>query len=383
MLSILRPSVAPVLRPPFDLRGGGSLGFLFAGGVDGYWRDPSDAATSYTDVTGVSPAIAGQGVALAVDKHSGATPGPEQRATGTLGLVGVADAATYDTVTGAGTATRVDVSNQSYVRFTGPTLASGNTVYATVQNTGVNPVTVRQGAQAGAIKLTVLPGQTITGRFELTAGGVTITAQSSGHVISFIVHSIAQFPGNHATQATAVDRPQLVAVGPYLGDQFDGSTDGLVTTAGGGGSTGFFYCGAFRIDGGAGTARNIFGDTNGLTGYRVHLSAADKLLLSAFDGVAATSAATGESILPGGIGVGMAWDDGVNINVQINNGVVDSVPRPAVVAGSAALMEGRLGSSEHNPCTLFARCYLKGSAPVAEVRQRVKRIIGRSAGLVL
>ena len=35
-----------------------------------------------------------------------------------------------------------------------------------------------------------------------------------------------------------------------------------------------------------------------------------------------------------------AWDDGVNLNVQVNAGPVASVPRPVVSAGTAQFTEG-------------------------------------------
>lgn len=115
--------------------------------------------------------------------------GPQLRGNGAPDLVGAATAATYNTGTGAGQATRVNATNQSTVAFQSLALA---TVYeVTIQNTGAANVVVRDLA-AGDIFGTILPGQTSTIRFNTGTRNSMRIASSGAATVNFTVVSFRQ-----------------------------------------------------------------------------------------------------------------------------------------------------------------------------------------------
>lgn len=183
--------------------GGFNPAVLFSGGEAGAWYDTSDLSTMYQDSAGTTVAVVGQPVGLLLDKRLGG-PGLEIKNSGALALVGVATAATYNTTTGAGSVTRVDGTNQSFVTWTG--LAGFYKLTVTLDSgTGL---AVRSGAQAGTTIHTLTSvGQSVTFYVPDTGGQISIT--SSGGTATFTVASFKPLPGNHATQATTAAKPVL------------------------------------------------------------------------------------------------------------------------------------------------------------------------------
>lgn len=190
--------------------------------------------------------------------------------------------------------------------------------------------------------------------------------------------------GNHATQATAADRPTLVDIGGYYGDDFDGATHSLSGTTGGGGTAGFFYCAGLRVDGGAGSFRIIWSDTGANIGYRVFINTSNQLQMQAGNGTAFTDAITVGTLPVGETHVVTAWDDGVNLNVQIDQGAIASVARPVVSAGTAGFTEGKDNgaASSYLNGVLFNRVY-RQTAPDAASRYAAQWRCARKAGVVL
>ena len=201
---------------------------LFVAGAQGGWYDPSDMSTLFQDRAGTTPVTAlGQPVGLILDKSRGLALGPELRANGVIALVGTATAATYNTATGAGTATRVDLNNQSSVAFTG--LSTSTTYRITIQNTSAIHVWVRQGSAGGISVGVINPNATQT--VLCNTGSQTqlhLAASANGSSITFVVQSISALPGNHLTQTTAASRPlwQQDAAGAFH-LAFDGVDDFL------------------------------------------------------------------------------------------------------------------------------------------------------------
>lgn len=190
--------------------------------------------------------------------------------------------------------------------------------------------------------------------------------------------------GNHATQATAASRPTLNGDGGYYSNEFDGVDDHLTCASGGGGTTGFFFCAAVRVNGGAGTIRCIFSDRGVNTGHTVRVSTTNALEFGAGQGGAYTLVSTG-ALPVGETHVITAWDDGVNLKVQIDNGAEISVPRPAIVAGTAGFTLGRenAGALEHFPGRIGSPIYRHGTVVDATLRERVKRFVAFRAGVSL
>jgi hypothetical protein len=357
---------------------------LFAGGEQGALYDPSDLSSMYQDSAGAAAAVVGQPVGLLLDGRLGMVPGVEQRASLTVGLVGVATPATYDTGTGAAMVVRVDVSNQSYIRLTG---LGQNTLHrVTISGVAGGAVQVRAGNQVGTILATIADGSSGTVLADTGASTqLTITAQSSGTSPTFTVTSVKQIPGNHGVQATSASRPLLQQAGGFYEHLLDAFDDSFSCATGGGGTAGFFYCGWVRVDGGAGTARTIWSDASGTNGIRVRVDGLDRLSLQAANGAAFTLCNTAAMLPVGETHVVTLWDDGVNLNSQIDLGAVATVARPAVTAGTAGFTEGK----DNGAATSFfngaigTRIYRKDSAPDAATRLLVQRYIAAKAGLVL
>lgn len=129
-------------------------------------------------------------IELALNMWSGARGpalGPELRATGATVLVGVAAAATYNTTTGEGTATRVDFGNQSYVHFTG--LNGAGTYRLDIRNTGANQIAVRRTSYGGTVIQNVNAGQSAV--IDCAMAGTTVLAvNSSVSTAAFTVNSL-------------------------------------------------------------------------------------------------------------------------------------------------------------------------------------------------
>jgi hypothetical protein len=184
---------------------------LFANNEQGAWYDPSDFSTLYQDSTGTTPVTAvEQPVGLMLDRSRGLVLGAELRGTGVPALSGSATAATYNAGTGAGTANRVNPSNQSFVNFGG--FAPGSAFVATVQNTGSVLLVVRQSTatSAGAFIQTISAGQTATVVGQVSSTGfMAVSGVNDGTSVDFTVLSLQALPGNHASQATSASRPVL------------------------------------------------------------------------------------------------------------------------------------------------------------------------------
>lgn len=192
---------------------------LFGNNEQGLWPRPDQFGsplTQYKESTGQNIVTAvGDTVGLAIDWRLGRTLGAELRANGVIGIVGTATAATYNTATGEGTVTRVDLSNQSFVEFSG--LVPNSHYFITIQNTGAVSITARTEGHGGAFSFTVTAGTTTTGAtISGPTGRITITTAGGTGTASFVLSSIKHLPGNHAYQATASKRP-LLAGAPARG----------------------------------------------------------------------------------------------------------------------------------------------------------------------
>ena len=166
---------------------------------------PSDISTLFQNNAGTnSVTTVGQVVGLMLDKSKGLAFGSELRATGIVSLAGTATAASYNATTGVGEVTRVDLSNQSFVSFA---VAANKYFRITIQSTGISNIVIRDGNNAGAIVLSIPPGSPVTAFLVSTTGTFSVT--SSTGTQTFVLSSIQESLGNHASQATTLSRPTL------------------------------------------------------------------------------------------------------------------------------------------------------------------------------
>jgi len=174
-------------------------------------------------------------------------------------------------------------------------------------------------------------------------------------------------------------------VGFPHGDKFDGVDDSMSSATGGGGTAGFFWCGAVKVLGGAGTFRNIWSDDGGLSGYRVRINTSNQLEIVAGNGAAYTTVATASTLSVGATHLVTLWDDGTNLNVQLDNGAIASVARPVITAGTAGFTIGKdngAASGFFNG-VMFDWIYRKDSAPTLAEIARAQRHVARTAGVTL
>lgn len=168
--------------------------------------------------------------------------------------------------------------------------------------------------------------------FQDSAGTTPVTAV--GQPVGLMLDKSGR--GNHATQDTAAARPVLAT-----GIDLDGVDDTMAQSGGGASTTAFMLCAAVKPEGGAASARTIWSDAGTNTGYIVRLNASNQLEMSVGNGTAYTTIATTATVDVGTTYVVTAWDDGTNLNVQVNNGTVASVARPTVSAGTATATLGK------------------------------------------
>lgn len=223
------PSLPGIPNLP-SFPGGASLdamvAAIVASGTAAVWLDPSDLTTLFQESGGgyLPVTEAGQSVALALDKSRGLARGAELRGDGAVTTFGTPGTlGTYDPVTGAGSAYRLDGSNLSGVRIIVP-----DGCYAIDVEQFSGPLQVRSGLAGALLTPTVSGRQT----YIVPAYGVDLffTSGANAAGTSFIIHSVKQVLGNHARQSTFASRPiyQVDSGGRgYL--SFDGTDDFLVT----------------------------------------------------------------------------------------------------------------------------------------------------------
>lgn len=202
---------------------------LFINGEQGALYDLNDRSTLFQDAAGTTPWTAyGQPLGLQLDKSKGLVLGSELRQTGAIGVGGVATAATYDTSTGVGSCTRVDLSNQSFVRITG--LSSTSHYKYTIANTGAVALVIRQIDYAGTAIATVSVGTTVTLYFY---GSASFVITSNAGTATFRLDTFKLIAGNHRYQTTPASRPTIEArVNRFIGSETL-STQNVTTVAGG------------------------------------------------------------------------------------------------------------------------------------------------------
>lgn len=189
------------------------------------------------------------------------------------------------------------------------------------------------------------PAVTISTEYTKTAGGIGLQIVAPvGGPLSFYAKGAQIEYGTVPTRQQWVDTStDYDTDGFQKYEKFDGIDDNLGSPTGGGGTAGFFFCQAVKPTGGAGTVRRLLSDrvAASFTGYSVQINASNQLEISAGNGAAYTSIATAGTLAVGTTAMITAWDDGTNLNVQIDGLAVASIGRPVVIAGTAGFTLGK------------------------------------------
>ena len=151
----------------------------------------------------------------------------ELRGNGTIGLVGSATAATYNTATGAGTATRVDGSNQSFVTVP---VTGGKAYRVQITNTGAASIFLRNGLYSEGTAIFLVPASSSISYIVTALSSVlSVTTIAAASSVAFTITSIKEVPGYHRTQATGTSMPKHKTDGTLHWLLYDGTDDGHST----------------------------------------------------------------------------------------------------------------------------------------------------------
>lgn len=199
---------------------------LFANGEGGAWYDSSDLTTMRQNRGGSTDAAVGDPVGVILDTSQGGLDalGAELLGSGVVSLVGTATAATYNTSTGEGSVSRVDLTNQSYIQWSSLT----GSIYRMQLTCTSGTILIRQVSFSGLAIHSISAGSTVDVIMRPSSGGIALTNITSAGTATFTVSMFREVFGNHAFAPSDAARPLLNDV-PYLLNH-DGVDDQLAVT---------------------------------------------------------------------------------------------------------------------------------------------------------
>lgn len=159
-----------------------------------------------------------------------------------------------------------------------------------------------------------------------------------------------------------------------LGAKFDGTDDALSVAAGGGSTSGFFFCASLRFEK-RGVAQTLYSDAGTNTGYVVQINASNQVEVSAGNGSAYTTVTvTAPTLVLGDRVVVTAWHDGTNLYAQINDGDIASAAFATATAGTTGYTIGKdnAAASGYFGGTLYTWVVMKNAVPSAANRDVVQ-----------
>ena len=358
---------------------------LYASAQPGAWYDQSDFATMYQDSAGTTPGTTvGQPVGLRLDKRLGLVRGPEVCTDPGLNTPAswnvTGGTAPLWVVSGGLAVVSATSAGNRWLNNIGGALVVGKTYEITAD------VVVTAGA-CGPDMDGFTQDVTTSGakRWVLKAATTTIGFIARATFIGSMDNiSVKLLDGNHLTQATAASRPlvQIDGNGKYY-DAFDGVDDSMSSATGGGATTGFFWCGAVKPTGGAGTQRYLVSDHGTNSGYILFLNGTDSAQFGAGNATSYMTVSSAGAASVGSTALVTAWDDGTNLNVQLGSGAVVSVARPVVVAGTAGFTIGKdnVSAGAFFPGNIYASVYRTGTPVTAAERANIQAYVMQKAGL--
>lgn len=325
-------------------------------------------------------AVGGTGVAPVVTQNYAAAPD------------GTMTAARVQLNKGAGT-TNSDLSilQQSVTYLAG---AHTNRIYVKANGAGaVGKKVLHRGAASGAYTTTTLDGtwQEITWT-ETAAGGAISTiavglrgAQglNADSVDVLVWHPQVEFGTTATTYQRVNTATDYVDVGAPRYNALDKTDDHLLVAAGGAGTTGFLLACGIVVPA-AGTARTIFSDRGTNAGYSLSIDTANKLVFSGGTGAAFTTLTSAAALTTGQKYAVIAWHDGTNLNLSINNVAETPVACGTVTAGTATFTIGKDNgaASGYWGDRLYSMVYRKNDTSNAGNRSNLfSYLVGKMGGL--
>lgn len=307
--------------------------------------------------------------------------GPELRGNFVIDKSGTAQNATYNTTTGAASVTRVDLSNQSFIKITG---LDANGTYVIVLSTyasNTNTIGVRRGGFSGTIIASVAAGATST---VYVTGDSSFFITSSGGNQLFNVSTFRLAPGAHLTQSTSGNRPVLrLSGGVYAWDFV--SSDSFTSTLTPG-NAGFFCSSANVTD--SGVLRTLLGAgasgsaTSGVWLIR-DIAAGGELRLYVGDGTKRQSVGSSATYPVAKAAVSSAGWDGSAMFVGINNTETKASKSVNCTSSNAANVGVLTGTTLPWLGTIGATIIMPTVLPTATERATLRKFIARLSGVTL
>lgn len=304
----------------------------------------------------------------------------DSKNTGAVFTIGTATSATYNTSTGAGVAYRVDVSNQSGIRF--PFTTNTQTQISITVSSGT--LFIRSGSIDQAVIATLTTGTYTLIAVSGGSGFISIAASSSS--AAFTVNSIRQ-TSSLITQSVSGNRPVLRLTGGFYSWQFDGSNDnfatGIATP-----SEGYYVGGALCTN--TGTAHTIGGGSGGAgdadAGLWVARQSNGNIRISVGNGTTRNSLLSQNSPINSVFVASAGWSLS-SIFTGVNN-VEVSAPNAINCATSRQILIGATVTGASTPYlpmigNLYAQLWIVGTTPSASERETLRRFIASLSGVTL
>lgn len=258
-------------------------------------------------------------------------------------------------------------------------IASGMTADVTSIGGGYYRITVRI---SGSTFSTTVLGNVIGWGLGQTSGSISPAGQVGTTVFvrnpDYGLYPLA-FTGavrhqrvNTSTDYDSVGFPKYAKV--------DGVDDNY-TCGGGGSTTGFYYSDVIRPNG-AGNRTLLYNGAFSLkSGVIISLSS-NKFNVAIGNGSAYVPLLSAQTLTNGELVHVAAWDDLTNVYLQINGGTIQSMARPAMLAGPPTINLYNTGAFEHYNGQITEPIYRAGPPPNAYEREVIRNYQMQKAGML-
>lgn len=257
---------------------------------------------------------------------------------------------------------------------------------------GISPLWLGKSQKPGAPPFDPTTVAALQGTYD--ASVLTSLKQSSvtGGAVTAAGQVVGEWDSTKAAGAalTAADAARFLLGNAGSLWYLDDTAQLLSCSAGGGSTTAFYFGAAVKLTNPFALNTLYSEETalNGLTGYDLTYSnTTDKYTFSSGNGTVRTSVVCNDVV--GGTTnphVITCWDDGTNLNVQLNGGTIFTAARAVVSAGTLTPSIGCVaGNAANNGFYGFkyALCWAKNGVPSLSDRNSLRTWLGQKCGLTL